>query len=279
MNPKSVTIETPQNLPLLSAEREFELGRAIQEVKSKKAKDDAIIELVEHNLRLVINEARKYSKKSSVSLEELYCCGREGLIKAAFNYNPVKYKTRFSTYAVQWIKQGIRKSIYKSDAVKIPAHIINGLYRKNKLIEQHGDLPNRKIKKMLKVTDAQLDKINKANVSSVSIDKPICGTRNSSLDGIMTLSEVIPDGHAKIPGTDFIKDPRMEYLGEAINELDNMSKDILFSQIMGDEKVKLRELGLKYKVTGERIRQLKQKALKHLRSSIEEKMSGKNVKI
>ena len=101
-----------KDIPLLTSEREQELGAIVQKRKSGKQKDAAITELVQHNLKLVLKEAQKYSQCSGVGLEELYNAGRAGLIKAAYGYNPEKFNTRFSTYATPWIRQGIREVVH-----------------------------------------------------------------------------------------------------------------------------------------------------------------------
>ena len=255
-----------KNLPLLTAEQERELGTTIQQSKNKANRDAAVVELVEHNLRLAVNEAYKYARRSSVAVDELFSAGRAGLVRAAYDYDPIKFNTRFSTYATQWVRQGIREVIHGSSPVKIPSHIINGLYKKNRAIEENGVMTDDEIRDELDLTEDQLDKINKANISAVSLNATISGK-----DGIAnetTIGDIIPDEEAKIPGVDGLDDPRYDFLVEAMSELDQMSQDIVRSQVLEADKVKLSDLGARYGLTGERVRQIKDKALWALKKKI-----------
>lgn len=259
-----------KDLPLLSKEREAELGKTIQSYKSGVRKESAIVELYEHNLKLVINEAYKYSKMSSLDVVELYNAGRVGLIKAIYGYNPEKFKTKFSTYAIPWIKQGMRDAIKKITPAKIPVHIVNGAYRLNKLSE-NGDVSDEEAKDKLDLTQRQLDKIHLANtVSSVSIDEDIEFSSNGSST---TLGDIIADPRAVIPGQHKLNSPIYDCMRESLEELDEMSRDIVLAQEYNDEKTILKDLGEKYGMTGERIRQIKAKALDTLKFSIAAKMN------
>lgn len=260
-----------EQLPLLTAERERELGTTIQQLKNGREKDAALVELVQHNLRLVINEAQKYSLKSSIPVEEFYNAGRMGLIRAAYDYNPIKYKTRFSTYATPWIRQKMRELIHGNSPVKIPLHIINGVYKKNKALEKNGKLTDKELRKELDLTEIQLEKIKKAQISSISLNMPLPNSKGG--DDNITLSELIPDESAKIPGEDELTDSRYDFLIEAMEELDEMSRDILMAQVLDADKVKLSDLGHKYGITGERVRQVKEKALNALKKKIIYRMS------
>jgi RNA polymerase sigma factor (sigma-70 family) len=272
-------ISNIKDLPLLTAEREKELGKIIQKFKKGKKKDEAIIELVEHNIRLAINEAYKYSRMSSVPIDELYSAGRAGLIRAAYDYNPVKFKTRFSTYATPWIRQGIRETIHGNSPVKIPMHIVNGLYRKNKAVEANGDMSNGELCKELELTEAQLDKINKAHISSVSLNMPLSPHGSYESGDHLTLGDVMPDPDANIPGEDGLDDPRHDFLMEAMGELDEMSQEIIKAQILNADKTNLSDLGERFCISGERVRQIKDNALNQMKKKIVYRMSINGLKV
>ena len=255
-----------KTLPLLTAKRERELGIIIQKHKPGKQKSAAIVELVEHNIKLAVSEAYSYSRRSSVPVEELYNAGKVGLIRAAYDYNPQKFNTRFSTYATPWIRQGIREIIHGNGPVKIPLHIINGLYRKKRAVESNGEMTDKQIRNKLELTQAQLDRINKANVSSISLNTPLSAGHEK--DGFATLGDVLPDANARIPGEDGLNDSRYDFLFDAMDELDEVSRDIVKSQVLNADKVKLSDLGSKYGITGERVRQIKEKALRQLKKKI-----------
>jgi RNA polymerase primary sigma factor len=254
--------------PLLTAKREKELGIIIRGIEGHK-RDEALVELIESNLRLVAKEAIRYSNVSTVSLEELYNGGRSGLIRAAFDYDPDKYNTRFSTYATVWIRHGIRNVVHNSSPVKIPEKIINGAYRKRKALNSGKKLSEDELKKEINVTDSQMDYINKSNVTSFSLNMEI----DSDGEGETTYSDIIPDQNAIIPGDIKDTDPRYDFLEDAMSELDDLSREIINSQIISESRIILSEIGIKYGVSAERIRQIKAKALSTLKQKITYKMS------
>lgn len=250
-----------QNLPLLTAEREKELGKVIQANEHTIHREDAIVELVQHNMRLAISEANKYSRNFNMPVEELFNAGRAGLIKAAYGYDP-NFNTRFSTYAIPWIRQGIRELMHGNSPVKIPLHIINGKYKKAKILAEKGDITDREVCEELELTDAQMDKINLANVSSICLDMTIKEDSNT------TVSDIIADQNAVIPGETGLDDIRYDYLEDALSDIDEISQAVIRSQIMESDKVTLYDIGKKYGITGERVRQIKEKALKELKNKI-----------
>ena len=268
---KATFLKDVKDLPLLTAEREHELGAIIQKRKSGEQKFAAITELIEHNMKLVVKEAYNYSRCSSVSVEELYNAGRVGLVIAVNKYNPKEFGTRFSTYATPWIRQGMREAVHGDSPVKIPLHIINGKYRKNKALEGNENLTEAELREELDVTVAQMDKINLANVSGLSLDMTVSSANDSGGENT-TIGDLIPDRGATIPGEVGFNDHRLDYLADAFDELDEVSKDIVKHQVMSADKVKLSELGKKHGVSGERIRQIKMKALQKLKDNISYRM-------
>ena len=255
--------------PLLSAKREIELAKIIQDSDNQVEIDDAITELFQSNLRLVAKEANKYCNKYyNIDFEELYNNGRMGLLKATYDYNPEKYNTRFSTYAFLWIKKYVRDVVYGNSPVKIPSNVINAAYRKNKILEFNSKKTKSEIQKELGVTDSQMKHIDMARISSISLNQQINESESDE-----TFSSVIMDENADIPGEIKRVDPRYDFMEESLNELDDMSRDIVTMQILMEDKVKLSDIGIKYGITGERVRQIRQKALKKLRKKIECKMA------
>jgi DNA-directed RNA polymerase sigma subunit (sigma70/sigma32) len=97
---------------------------------------------------------------------------------------------------------------------------------------------------------------------------PVHSHRDGSTGEHTTIGDLMPDEHAEIPGDNGVTDSRYDYLEEAMSELDDMSKDIVMSQILRADKVKLSDLGDKYGITGERVRQIKKKALDQLKQKI-----------
>jgi RNA polymerase sigma factor (sigma-70 family) len=278
--------------PLLSFDQETALSKTIQArmaVHSKIEDEDkrkesekadsvlgkAIDDLTTHNLRLVIKEAFKFSRATGVSPKDLIGSGNLGLIKAAYLYDAAEHGTRFSTYATYWIRQAMFEAIHTSGVVKIPIHILNGRHRHNKLLEE-GVIDDQDVMDEMDINEKQLQRIRDANVSVVSLDQEV--SWGSDDDHASTIGDFIADEKAIDPSQGAVSQDQYRYLYEALDELDEMSKDIVTAQLMSDDKVQLRELGKKYGKTGERIRQIREKALQSLRKKIEYKMKHGSIK-
>ena len=120
----------------------------------------------------------------------------------------------------------------------------------------------------MEISEKQLFRIRDANVSSVSLDQEISWGENS----VSTVGDFIADEKAVDPSHGISSQDQYSYLYEAMGELDDVSKDIISAQLLSDDKVQLRQLGEKYGKSGERIRQIREKALKSLRKKIQYKM-------
>ena len=124
----------------LTQKEEYELGIRIQ-----NGDQEALTELINHNLKLVPYVAKKYVY-SSLELLDLIQEGNLGLIKAAQRFNPT-LKIKFSTYAIWWIRQAITRAIYdKSLLIRLPVHINEKIsyinWKESKFIQENGCLPN-----------------------------------------------------------------------------------------------------------------------------------------
>lgn len=279
-------ISEVSNKPLLTFEQERELSKVIQtrlaiharikdEKKRKKAENKdfvlgkAIEDITTHNLLLVIKEAFKFSRSNGVDVKNLIAAGNFGLIKAAYLYAPETHNTRFSTYATYWIRQTIFEAVHTNGIIRVPIHILNGKYRHNK-INENGIVSDKAIMKEMDIGEKQLKRIRDSNIKMICLDQEIsCG---NSEDSNPTIGDFIADDNAKSPSEEAMNQDQYDYLHESMNELDDMSKDIVSAQYLADDKIQLRKLGLKYGLTGERIRQIKEKALKTLRKKIKYKM-------
>lgn len=280
-------IQDINNKPLLSSERERILSKTIQdriavhsrikdENKRREAENadsifgQAVEELTTHNLRLVIKEAFRFSRATGVSPKDLIGAGNIGLMKAAYLYDAATHNTKFSTYATYWIRQAMFETVHTSGVVKVPIHILNGRHRHNKLMEAK-DLSDKELMEEMEISEKQLQRIRDANISVVSLDQEVSWNGGED-DNVTTIGDFIADEKAVDPSQGAVSQDQYNYLYEAMDELDDMSKDIVSAQILADDKVQLRELGKKYGKTGERIRQIREKALQSLRKKIEYKM-------
>jgi len=280
-------IKEIESKPLLTKEQEFELAHTIQdrlkvhskiksEIRRKKSENKdkilgkAIETLTTHNLRLVIKEAFAFARATGVNVQDLIGSGNLGLIKTAYLYNPEKFNTRFSTYATYWIRQAMFIAVHSSGLITVPIHILNGRFQHNKLIEE-GVTNNKTLMRELEVNKEGLKRIKSSNVHVISLDQEVGNDKENGSCSVNTLGDLIPDPKAVDPSQWVSDKDKYVYLHESMDELDDMSRDIVSAQILEQDKTQLSKLGKKYGVTGERIRQIREKALKALRKKIEYK--------
>lgn len=278
--------------PLLPFEKERELSGIIQSrrnihshIKNEKeretalAKDTvlskAINELTTSNLRLVIKEAFKFSKSTGVDVRDLIGSGNVGLMKSAYLYDAETHNTRFSTYSTYWIREAMFDAVHGSGAVTVPIHILNGRYRHNKLKENDKNISDKEVMNQMKIDENQLKKIKEANYKVMSLDMEI---KSDSGEHSTVIGDLIADTKSTSPFDKTSTSDGYDYLYEALAGLDTMSRDIITAQILQDDKIQLKKLGEKYGKTGERIRQIREKALKKLRKRLKNKV-GMNKEI
>lgn len=254
--------------PLLTAKRERELAEIIRKYKSGKVKAEATKELIEKNLKLVVKDAYRYSRKTGIEVGDMIGAGNEGLMRAVEKFNPKKFKTRFSTYATYWIREAMQDLTYKSmSAVTIPVHISNGVAREKKILESGKPIKDKEMMQELGVNEAGLKRIRDAHVlHTVSLNDQITTGKDGS---IITIGDTIEDESAVDPTMSSENGDQHALLFESLDELDEISRAVVMARYLGNDKVQLRKLGKKFKVTGERIRQISEKALKILRRKIE----------
>lgn len=244
---------------LLTAAREHELAEIIK--VGGDGQSAAIEELVNANLKLVVSEAYSYSRRTGVDVNDLISSGHEGLMKAVYKYD-ASFGTKFSTYAIPWIRQAIRRFICGSHPVKIPLHIVNGMIRHKRMEAENENVTDAELKDDMEIDDRTLDRIKQARITTVSLNET---HSDSEFEGEGDLSSIIADTNAVSPDEEMDRNERYVKLQEAVDSLDEMKRDIIMSQCLTNDKVNLSVLGAKWGVTGERIRQIREKTLKELR--------------
>jgi RNA polymerase primary sigma factor len=253
--------------PLLSKERELELGKIINLYKNGKQKENAINELISHNLMLVIKIAFKYSRKTGIPLDDLIGAGNLGLSEAAANFNPEKFGKRFTTYAYYWISMRIMRFVYSSlDSVTVPLYVTELHYRYKKLIEKEH-LNDKSLMEKLDINAAVLERIKFAGTTSISLDGPLI-TQN---ENETCLKDMMEDDNAVSPRAKAEEESEFSLLYASINELDETSRDIVLARYLSNDEGQLKKLGKKHNLSAERIRQISKKALDKLRRKISEK--------
>lgn len=225
-------------------------------------------ELIEGNIRLVFSIAKKF-KRSGVSFMDIVQEGNAGLIKAVEKFDHRKgYK--FSTYGIWWIKQAIIKTLAEqSDSFSIPTHtltLINKITKsKRYLLQKNGTIPTlEEIAKYIGISKERIKFAQTLGDSTKSLDEPI------SDDGELLYGDVIAKEHVPSPAKQAMLKLLSESLGEvlesALSPRERRVLELRYGLLDGETKT-LEEIGLMFKVTRERIRQIEENALNKLRKS------------
>jgi RNA polymerase primary sigma factor len=252
---------------LITIENEVELAQRI-----RKGDRSALNKLVRANLRFVVSVAKQYQNQG-LSLPDLIDEGNLGLIKAAEKFDETR-GFKFISYAVWWIRQSILQALAEqSRIVRLPLNQVGSLNKINKAFskfEQENErLPS--VEELAATLDVPLDKIAdtiKVSGRHISVDAPfVDGEDNSLLDVLMNEDSPIAD--QKLMSESLLK--------EIDRALDSMlaerERDIvrMFFGIGGQEMT-LEEIGDQFGLTRERVRQIKEKAIRRLRNNSKNKL-------
>jgi len=249
----------------LFARREVTLAeRERAESESAAARET----MVKSNLRLVVNIAKKYSKRG-VPLNDLINEGNLGLIRAVEGFDPDQ-NTRFSTYASWWIKQSIKRSLINSDKpIHIPAYMVEMISRfreaREQFVETEGRPPTTaELANRLEMTVSKLDHIRSA-VKAVS-------TPTNDADGAngQSLTENIADFRTPLPEDAMFNESEAAKIARLLGDLEDRESKILRMRygLDGQEPMTLKEIGVAIHLTRERVRQIECEALAKIKEHV-----------
>ena len=224
-------------------------------------------EMIEANLRLVIKFAKKSSNRGlGLDFSDLVQDGNIGLMKAVDKFD-YRLGNKFSTYATNWIQQGISRSIAdQARTIRIPVHMIDNIHKIQRATRQfmhkYGRQPTAE--ELSKIIYLPVDKIHKAmkvNLKPISLEAPV-GTEDDS-----SRMEIIADETAKNPFTSAAQQNLRKIVTQILSELDPKEETVLRQRfgMSNNRTCTLEEVGENIGVTRERIRQIEQKALMKLK--------------
>jgi RNA polymerase primary sigma factor len=245
---------------LITPDREKELG-----ARAQKGDEEAIQELARANLRFVISVAKKYQNRG-VSLTDLIQEGNVGLVTAARKFDP-EQGVKFISYAVWWIRQAILASLANHGrAVRVPLNRASDLARifreKERLKQEKGREPTTdELAAATDLTPELVESLQTLNAAEIRLDAPIGDSEDSQL-----VERFITEEAAE-PEVEVESRLLTEAITEALSTLEARDAKVLrlYFGLEGEREHTLEEIGNMLGVTRERIRQLRDRALRRLR--------------
>ena len=247
--------------PLIPVDEEVELARRI-----RNGDRAALEKLVKANLRFVVSVAKQYQNQG-LSLPDLIDEGNLGLIKAAEKFDETR-GFKFISYAVWWIRQSILQALAEqSRIVRLPLNQVGSLNKINKAYQRFEQEHERKpsAEELAELLDIPVDKIAdtlKMSGRQVSVDAPFVEGEDNSLIDVM-VNEDSPNADHTL-----INESLSREIDRALATLTPREADIIrkFFGIGVPEKT-LEEIGIEFRLTRERVRQIKEKAIRRLKAS------------
>jgi RNA polymerase primary sigma factor len=246
--------------PLPPAE-EIELTRRVRQGESF-----ALEKLVKANLRFVISIAKRY-QGNGLALEDLICEGNLGLIEAAKRFDETR-GFKFISYAVWWIRQSILRALAEQTRmVRLPMNRVGAIHKVGKMLEklqrQYGREPSlHEVADCLEMTDYEVSDILKTSAQHLSLEKPL-----KQEDGSSSLLDVLENERDASPDNLLMQESLKDEIHKILVTLEPREAEIirLSFGLVGERALNLEEIGEYFKLTRERVRQIKDNALRRMR--------------
>ena len=276
---KSVTNRSEESLnkylneinrvPMVSMDEEVALGQTIRAggEKGQQAKD----KLVTANLRFVVSVAKQYQNQG-VPLTDLINEGNIGLITAAEKFDETR-GFKFISYAVWWIRQSILQAIAEqSRIVRVPLNQVGSVSKINRMLSKFEQEFERRpstdeISERVDIPEDKVDEAMMANARHVSVDAPfVDGEDNSLLD-------VLINDDAPMADRQLVIESLRAEIATVLQTLNERERAVITAFYgIGQPEMTLEEIGNKYGLTRERVRQIKEKAIRRLRNNTKNKL-------
>jgi RNA polymerase primary sigma factor len=251
---------------LVTPEEEVELAQRI-----RKGDPVALEKLTRANLRFVVSVAKQYQNQG-LSLPDLINEGNLGLIKAAEKFDETR-GFKFISYAVWWIRQSILQALAEqSRIVRLPLNQVGSLNKINKALskfeqENERQPSNEELSEMIDVPKDKISDTLRVSGRHVSVDAPFVeGEDNSLLD-------VLPNDDSPMADRGLVNESLNTEIERALSTLTDREREIVKSFFgIGCQEMTLEEIGERFGLTRERVRQIKEKAIRHLRNNTKNKL-------
>jgi RNA polymerase primary sigma factor len=252
---------------LINAEQEVELARRIKEGDQK-----ALEVLTKANLRFVVSVAKQYQNQG-LTLGDLINEGNLGLIKAAQRFDETR-GFKFISYAVWWIRQSILQALAEqSRIVRLPLNKIGFINKINKTFSQleqdfEREPTNGEISEVLKISTDDIRDTMRSSGRHISMDAPLLQGEDGNL------LDLIPGEDANSPETALLSESLRREIERALCTLTPREADVirLYYGLTDEPSMTLEEIGERFELTRERVRQIKEKAIRRLKHTSRSKI-------
>jgi RNA polymerase primary sigma factor len=250
-------------IPMLTADEEAELAKRIRE-----GDQEALDRLTKSNLRFVVSVAKQYQNQG-LSLSDLINEGNVGLMKAARRFDETK-GFKFISYAVWWIRQSILQAIVEySRIVRLPLNKVGSYNKVNEAFvsfvqEFEREPTHEELAELLDMTPKEISNMLRGSGKHVSMDAPLGSDENDS-----TMLDVYVSEEDTAPDNSLMEQSLKDEVQQGLSILSPREVEVLsaYYGLNGNKPLTLEEIGEMYGLTRERVRQIKERAIRRLRKS------------